>query len=82
MILQPQFQTRKYELYYLNEMMPIRYSTPFGACNPRDASYVIAQEACSILSLLNSLGSIQPLDTELTAGALHSTIAITATAYR
>ena len=48
------------------------------AFNSRGASHFISQQACSFLSLLNSQRSIQPLDTELPAGASHSTIAISA----
>ena len=47
----------------LNEMMAIWYSTPFFRRQPqRHFTYFIFQHAYSIMSLLNSLGSIQPPD--------------------
>ena len=61
-----------------NEMMTIWYSAPFCCIQSHEHFiHFIPQQACSVLGLLNFLRSIQALDTELTAGGYHSTIATT-----
>ncbi len=63
-------------LYKWNGVHLIQHSFLSHACNPGGALHFIPQQACSILSLLNSLASFQLSGTELPAGTEHCTIAI------